>query len=421
MATFPPLQKEAKMGKINLWSIEVKAVADGGQIVCRRGYEDGVVQVEKKIVSEGKNIGRKNETTALQQAIQDARTAWNKKVAEGYAEVDDGEEDEDEEMVHGGAGHGGAGHGGAGHGGAGRESKKVAAASKSLEGSKAAAVDIEVPMPMLANKLAEKEKHVVFPWFAQPKFDGTRSVGICGEGEGHCLFSRQRKAYPHLDHIQAVLRKLPEGLVLDGELYTTKHKFQKIVGLVKQKTIKKDDLDKHNDIQLHVYDIVDAEKTFTERFAVLQKLFKDYTSVIGTVLQLCPTVLIRKKEELKPKHDEYVAAGYEGLMLRNPKGLYAVGQRSSDLLKMKDFFDDEFEVVDFYEGEGREKGCVMWKCKTKAGQEFGCRPEGTHEERAELFKEGGAYVGKMLTIRYQELTKDGLPRFPVGVAFRDYE
>jgi DNA ligase-1 len=224
-----------------------------------------------------------------------------------------------------------------------------------------------------------------------------------------------------MEHIQAVLKKLPKGLVLDGELYTTKHKFQKIVGLVKQKTIKKEDLDKHNDIQLHVYDIVDPEKTFEERFAVLQKLFKDYAAVIGSVLQLCPTTLVVKKEDLKPKHDEYVAAGYEGLMLRNVKGLYAIGDRSVDLLKMKDFFDDEYEVVGFYEGEGREAGCVMWKCKTEDGKEFGCRPEGTHAERAELFKTGGSYVGKKLTVRFQELTKDGLPRFPVGVAFRDYE
>ena len=113
--------------------------------------------------------------------------------------------------------------------------------------------------------------------------------------------------------------------------------------------------------------------------------------------------------------------GFEGLMFRNAKGLYDVGQRSADLLKMKDFFDDEFEVIDFYEGEGREAGCVMWRCKTKDGKVFGCRPEGTHEERAEFLKEAKDYVGKMLTIRYQELTKDGLPRFPVGVAFRDYE
>jgi ATP-dependent DNA ligase len=398
MASFPRLQKEAKTGKISLWSIEVKAVAEGGQIISRHGYEDGVQQVEKKLVTEGKNIGKKNETSPLQQAIQDARTSWNKKIASGYAEIDE----EDEEMPSGGAG------------------KAAKAGAKSLEGSKAAAIEVDVPMPMLAHKLAEKEKHVKFPAFVQPKFDGTRSVGLCGI-EGPCLFSRQRKAYPHMEHIQAVLKKLPKGLVLDGELYTTKHKFQKIVGLVKQKTIKKEDLDKHNDIQLHVYDIVDPEKTFAERFAVLQKLFKDYATVIGSVLQLCPTTLVSKKEDLKPKHDEYVGLGYEGLMIRNAKGLYAIGDRSVDLLKMKDFFDDEYEVVGFYEGEGREAGCVMWKCKTADGKEFGCRPEGTHAERAELFKTGGSYVGKKLTVRFQELTKDGLPRFPVGVAFRDYE
>jgi DNA ligase-1 len=39
----------------------------------------------------------------------------------------------------------------------------------------------------------------------------------------------------------------------------------------------------------------------------------------------------------------------------------------------------------------------------------------------ELFQNGSEYVGKKLTIRFQELTDEGLPRFPVGIAFRDYE
>jgi DNA ligase 1 len=397
MATFPPLRKEAKTGKISLWSIEVKAVAEGGEIISRHGYEDGVQQVEKKLVTEGKNIGKKNETSPLEQSIKDARTIWSKKIDQGYTEYD---KDRDPSP----------------------SNSSATVATNSIASSKAAPIDTEVPMPMLAHKLSEKEKHVKYPCFVQPKYDGTRSIGLPGQGKGvPCLFSRQRKAYPHLEHIQAVLQKLPKGSPLDGELYTTKHKFQKIVGLVKQKTIKEEDKEKHNDIQLHVYDIVDDTKTFEERYAELQKLFKDYASVIGSVLQLCPTVRITKKEDLKPKHDEYVAAGFEGLMIRNPKGLYAVGQRSADLLKMKEFEDDEYEVVDFYEGEGREAGCVMWRCKTKDGKLFGCRPEGTHEERAALLRRGAFFVGKMLTVRFQELTGDGVPRFPVGVAFRDYE
>ena len=395
MASFPVLTAEAKTGKTKIWSIEVKDSGGSATIISRYGYEDGAQQVEEKEVLEGKNVGKKNETTPLQQAIQMARTSWNKKKASGYVEME-------------GEAVGGSG--------------ASAVAAKSLEGGRAAAISTEVPMPMLAHKLSEKEKHLVLPCYGQPKFDGTRSVGVCGLEEGvPCLFSRQRKAYPHLEHIQAVLRKLPKGLVLDGELYTTKHKFQKIVGLVKQKTIKEEDKDKHNDIQLYCYDIVDGEKTFEERYSFLKGLFLEFKALIGSVLVLCPTVLLKKKEDFKAKHDEYVAAGFEGLMLRNLKGRYAVGERSVDLLKMKEFQDDEYEVVGFYEGEGREAGCVMWRLKTAEGKEFGCRPEGTHEERGEMLKEAASYVGKKLTVRFQELTKDGIPRFPVGVAFRDYE
>jgi DNA ligase-1 len=398
MASFPVLKGEAKTGKTKIWSIEVKASGESAIIISRYGYEDGAQQVEEKEVTEGKNIGKKNETTPLQQAIQQARTSWNKKKASGYEEA---------EVAEGGAGSG---------------SKTDSVAATSLKGSKAAAIEDSVPMPMLAHKLSEKEKHLALPCYGQPKFDGTRSIGLCGlELRKPCLFSRQRKAYPHLEHIQAVLQKLPKGLILDGELYTTKHKFQKIVGLVKQKTIKEEDKAKHNDIQLYCYDIVDTEKTGEERYAFLKALFLEFKNLIGTTLVLCPTVLLSKKEEFKVKHDEYVAAGFEGLMLRNLKGRYAIGERSADLLKMKEFQDDEYEVIDFYEGEGREAGCVMWRLKTAEGKEFGCRPEGTHEERAEMLKEAASYVGKKLTVRFQELTKDGIPRFPVGVAFRDYE
>ena len=107
-------------------------------------------------------------------------------------------------------------------------------------------------------------------------------------------------------------------------------------------------------------------------------------------------------------------------MLRASKGLYK-NVRSVDLLKYKEFFDDEYEVVGFKEGEGGEKGCVLWTCKTEKGTTFHCRPRGTREDRTELFQKGASYIGKKLTVRFQELTDDGIPRFPVGIAFRDYE
>ena len=49
------------------------------------------------------------------------------------------------------------------------------------------------------------------------------------------------------------------------------------------------------------------------------------------------------------------------------------------------------------------------------------RPTGTLEERGKMFKNGKKYVGKMLTVKYQELSEDGIPRFPVGKSVREID
>jgi DNA ligase-1 len=100
-------------------------------------------------------------------------------------------------------------------------------------------------------------------------------------------------------------------------------------------------------------------------------------------------------------------------------GLYS-NARSVHLQKYKEFFDEDCVIVGFKEGDGLEKGCVIWICEID-GKEFACRPRGTREDRQGLFESGDNYIGKMLTVRYQEKTDDGLLRFPVGIAIRDYE
>jgi hypothetical protein len=57
--------------------------------------------------------------------------------------------------------------------------------------------------------------------------------------------------------------------------------------------------------------------------------------------------------------------------------------------------------------------------ETDSGERFNCRPEGSQENRADLFKNRRELVGKYLTVRYFELSKDGIPLFPVGVGVRD--
>lgn len=220
-----------------------------------------------------------------------------------------------------------------------------------------------------------------------------------------------------MEHILREIEFLPPSLILDGELYTSALTFQEIVGLVKKETLSAEDAVKHLKIEFHVYDIV-GDAPYKDRQARLQALFDKFKF---TNLKLVQTDYCKSREEMKALHDKYVSEGYEGIMLRNMNAGYAIGQRSIGLQKYKEFEDDDYEIVDFKEGEGLERGCVLWICKTPKGQLFSCRPRGTRESRETLFVRGRDYIGKNLTVRFQELTDEGVPRFPVGIAIRDYE
>jgi len=398
MSIFPRLQGEASTGKSKLWSIRVFERQGTGVIEVSHGYLGGKIQVTEKVISTGKNIGKKNETSALQQAISEAKAAWTKKIESGYAEtmlansveVDVFENSDDE------------------------PSECVALPVKEVQRGKG--VHDEAPFPMLAHDFHKRGKASVFPCFTQRKLDGTRCIAIPDKG----LFSRLRKAFPHMEHIKEeidFLKEIDPMIILDGELYSTSLTFQEIVGIVKRETLKKGDAEKQLQIKYHVYDVIIPDTTYEERYQVLQDIFEMFEF---KHLVLVQTDLCESEEQMKEQHAQYVAEGYEGIMLRTKHGLYK-NSRSVDLLKYKEFFDDEYEVVDFVEGTGLEDGCVIWVCTTPEGKTFHCRPRGTREDRQQLFENGNKYVGKKLTVRFQELTDEKIPRFPVGITFRDYE
>jgi len=383
MTDFPPLYGEATSGKVKLWLIRVIQDDTDGIIETTHGYEGGKMQVTQKTVSEGKNLGKKNATTPLQQAVQEAKALWVKKTESGYKPKglsDESKEDHE------------------------NESKEDQGLRKGFNDS--------IPSPMLAHDYTKRGKSIVYPCFAQKKYDGVRCLAIPGEG----LFSRLKKKFPHMTHILEEINRLPRGMVLDGELYSDTLTFQEIVGLVKRETLKKGDELKQTHIKYHVYDVV-QQAPYQTRHETLQQLFQRYRF---QHLVLVESDACASEEQMKALHAQYVADGFEGVILRNRKGFYA-HHRSVDLQKYKEFFDTECEIVDVKQGEGLEEGCVLWMCKTKEGKVFTCRPRGTREDRQLLFQNGKKHVGQMLTVRYQEKTDDGLLRFPVGICIRDYE
>jgi ATP-dependent DNA ligase len=375
---FPILYAVASTGKQKCWSIKINELSNGHvELIVSHGYVNHTITTNTRIITCGKNIGKKNETTAFQQAESEAKSLWNKKIDTGYKEESDNS----------------------------TESSDCKIPSTTISSP---------PLPMLAHDFNKRGKDIVFPCYAQRKLDGVRCVAIPNNG----LYSRNSKQFPGLEHIKNEINKLPNNILLDGELYSDVLGFQEIVGLVKKVKLSAEDIEKQKHIYLFVYDIIQEDKTYTERNKLLETIFKknNFIYIHNLHTDICEN--ITHVEEL---HAKYTEEGYEGLILRNKDGLYKTNFRSKDLQKYKHFQDDDYKIVDFQEGDGLEKGCVIWHCITPEGITFKCRPRGTHEDRKRMFLSAKNYVGKKLTVRFQELSDDKVPRFPVGICIRDYE
>lgn len=141
-------------------------------------------------------------------------------------------------------------------------------------------------------------------------------------------------------------------------------------------------------------------------------------------LQLVPIVEITQESEIQPLHDQFVAEGYEGLMIRNSGSPYKLKDRSNDLLKYKNFHDMEFEIVGARAPiNGKEEGCIIWELKLPSSDAtFTCRPRDTYESRKadwiEYNQDPSQFIGCQYTVRFQEKYDNGIPRFPTGISIR---
>jgi len=112
----------------------------------------------------------------------------------------------------------------------------------------------------------------------------------------------------------------------------------------------------------------------------------------------------------------------EGIIVRDVTKPYNCGRTGSNLYKLKSFEDDEFLIVGYEEAMGKDYGTPVWVCDTHDGsRQFKVRPMATDAAKRKMWADRDDIVGSQLTVKFQELTKYGVPRFPAGVAIRDYE
>jgi ATP-dependent DNA ligase len=255
-------------------------------------------------------------------------------------------------------------------------------------------------LPMLANKWEDRKKYISQPFYVQPKLDGVRLL-VSKDGG----ISRTGKIVPGTE----ILGKgLKDGQYVDGEAYDPNMNFEELTSTFKTDPLK---------LKFYVFDFFDLKNlgmTFDERWDRVKGLSNphyEYVEMFG----------VKKHGDMIAHHKMFMQQGFEGTMIRDPNSVYEVGQRSNYLLKFKDFQTEEYEITGANTGHGRDANAVVWICKTKSGHQFTVRPEGTIVDREKWYKNRDDYLGKLLTVRFQNLTALGVPRFPVGVTVRDYE
>lgn len=379
--SFKPLYGLSSKNAVKFWKIYVQIHPEGAEIVTEHGQFGGKIQTARETIRSGKNIGKANETTPFDQACLEAESKWKKQHDKNYNEY------HPEESSAG-------------------KCNVVSPPSTKL-------------LPMLAQKFVERKKNLVWPAFAQPKLNGVRCL-VQRVGGKIIYWSRKAKKYKNFNLYmdQEFLSFMKDGDILDGEMYNHGDlTFQQLVSLIKdEKTPDLESLKKY--VKFWNYDRPDGDKGFRERFV-------EHPSLGGRAFQYIRTVqtlVVKNEDEVKTQQTYYVQDGYEGTIVRSGGDeSYRFQYRDNQLQKYKDFIDEEFVIVGCKEGTGKDEGKAIFRCTTKYGKEFDVRCKGSDDVRREQWMNRKSYLHKELTVRYQTLSDDEIPIFPVGITVRDYE
>lgn len=353
-------------GKTGSWQIEVFALDDGTAKIITTALKvlDGKPVITPEIVTKGKNIGRANETTPLEQALSEAKSKAQKKMDKGYTET------------------------------------IPEAGQKAVNG-------MGLTKPMLAQDFKAVTE---WPVYVQPKLDGNRCLAARVDGKV-ALWSRGGKPI-NLPHITEALEAfLPEGITLDGELYCHGESLQTITSWIKKCR------PESSRIQYIVYDCV-SDECFSVRKQITRR-----TLPVGTGVEWLQTHVVHDEEQLQHYHMAWVGNGYEGTMVRSKNVPYQDGKRSKSLQKMKDFQDAEFEIVDVVQGTPRQTATgqlevAIYVCKC-GDDTFNATAPGDMFEKHTAWLRRSEAIGKQLTVKFFNYTPDGLPFLPVALRIRE--
>ncbi len=332
------------------------------------------------IVNTGKNLGRRNETNVLTQALKECQSKYAAKIKAGYTETTN---------------------------------------VPNVATSKANPNKSAVPFPMAVKTWKDHKAKLSFPLFVQPKLDGIRMIAHFVDGEV-VLYTRRLHDITGFAKVKADLKKMfiasgNTSFFIDGELYSHGMNLQTISGLVRNESI--DDSEKEA-LQYYVFDCFDVAQPkipFNDRIGTLTA-FVD--SAKSNMIVLNETIHVASADEADAFYNRVIGNGYEGIIYKSASRPYEFDfnkeKRSSWYLKRKKQEDAEFAIVGYTQGKGKDVGCIVFQLQGPNKKTFNCVPNGTYDYRKQLFEEATksfdtSFKNKLAKVLYDDLSKDGVP------------
>lgn len=352
-------------GNIGTWKISIQ---DDASLVISHARSKWAQETTRVIPVEGKNIGRANETTPLEQAEKEMQSRIKKQLDKGYVMTEE-------------------------------------------EAGAPATNGMGLLKPALAMVYAKVKDIDWRAAFAQRKMDGHRCLYKDG-----VLYSRGGKPInlPHI--LVAIEANGMKNLHLDGELYCHGVSLQQIGSLVKNPR------EESEQLEYHVYDVI-SDEPFAARYTQESRLVD-----VGPI-KTVETIQVHSEEELRALDAQWVGEGYEGSILRWGLVGYQSDKRSKYLLKMKEYQDSEATVVGWRLGvpliraqgeDSEEFQVVVFELENNwGGKTFEVTAPGNMHEVHAQAQHADDYLGKTLEFKYFTLSDDSVPLQPVALRWRE--
>lgn len=368
------LYKIDSLGNTRVWNCNVV----DNMVFITHGLLDG------QLISESwecypKNVGRSNETTAIQQAELEAQSAIDAKLRLGYYNSI-------------------------------AEAKKHSDKFKAMKLYKA--IELDDDGNMYFTKHFEKLPDQVI---LQLKYNGVWCAVSLDENDELYFMSRGNTEYSYLREskiAEELKQVLPKGVIVIGEVFNHKYQESQVAGLVKRTKNFDDESDAMlNTLRFVIYDVYFAEDILNE-WNYIQKLdyIKNFTGFTRRTTDKGKAVFpvawkYYNKSDILSALEQVRSKGFEGLVIRDPNCVYEPGKRSQQVLKVKAFDTTDYVIRDITLSD---KGITLFHFDG-----FTATLNADKVEQERYFWHKDQYIDThVASIRHDGFTAYDVPKFP---------